>query len=219
MVDAALNVAAEQVIEYSAYGALLERAGNRGPAAAPQNLYRTNEIDEFGRARLLGRDRRGDRRAVGGAARGARAAGLGDGPGARRPQRAARAPRPHRRAPRRRGVRQRTGDEIVERLWDAGVPVAKVMQPHRQTELPQLAFRGFFEEVDHPVNAPRQHSTLPMRLSRGPHRLHARPAPLLGEHNRELLSELGLTDDEIAELEADGVIGDAPAMHGSKAKT
>ena len=50
MVDAALNVAAEQVIEYSAYGALLQRDGNRGPTAAPQNLYRTNEIDEFGRA-------------------------------------------------------------------------------------------------------------------------------------------------------------------------
>ena len=39
MVDAAINVAAEQVIEYSAYGALLERDGNRGPTAAPQNLY------------------------------------------------------------------------------------------------------------------------------------------------------------------------------------
>src|SRR5258707_8752998 len=49
MVDAALNIAAEQVIEYSAYGAVLHRAGNRGPVAAPQNLYRTNEIDEFGR--------------------------------------------------------------------------------------------------------------------------------------------------------------------------
>ena len=32
MVDAGLNVAAEQVIEYSAYGALLTRDGNRGPA-------------------------------------------------------------------------------------------------------------------------------------------------------------------------------------------
>ena len=30
MIDAALNIAAEQVIEYSAYGALLQRAGNRG---------------------------------------------------------------------------------------------------------------------------------------------------------------------------------------------
>ncbi|HUM00577.1 MAG TPA: CoA transferase, partial [Mycobacterium sp.] len=41
MVDAAINIAAEQVIEYTAYGALLQRAGNRGPAAAPQNLYHT----------------------------------------------------------------------------------------------------------------------------------------------------------------------------------
>ncbi|HKV19378.1 MAG TPA: CoA transferase, partial [Mycobacterium sp.] len=49
MVDAALNVAAEQVIEHSAYGNLLQRQGNRGPAAAPQNLYRTCELDEFGR--------------------------------------------------------------------------------------------------------------------------------------------------------------------------
>ena len=49
MVDAAANIAAEQVVEYSAYGALLERAGNRGPTAAPQNLYRSADIDEFGR--------------------------------------------------------------------------------------------------------------------------------------------------------------------------
>ena len=49
MVDAALNVAAEQVIEHSAYGNLLQREGNRGPTAAPQNLYRTSELDEFGR--------------------------------------------------------------------------------------------------------------------------------------------------------------------------
>ena len=46
MVDAALNVAAEQVIEYSAYGALLARDGNRGPTAAPQNLYLAADADE-----------------------------------------------------------------------------------------------------------------------------------------------------------------------------
>src|SRR6478735_779179 len=38
MVDAALSVAAEQTVEYSAYGARLERDGKRGPAARPQNL-------------------------------------------------------------------------------------------------------------------------------------------------------------------------------------
>jgi crotonobetainyl-CoA:carnitine CoA-transferase CaiB-like acyl-CoA transferase len=110
---------------------------------------------------------------------------------------------------------QRTGDEIVEALWRHGVPVAKVMQPHRQSELPQLIARGFFEDVDHSVNARTRHSTLPFTSSRGPDRVHLRPAPLLGQHNRELLSELGLTEAEIAALEAQGVIGIAPAMHGA----
>ncbi|SOJ57242.1 Formyl-CoA:oxalate CoA-transferase [Mycobacterium simulans] len=86
------------------------------------------------------------------------------------------------------------------------------MQPHRQTELAQLTFRGFFEVVDHPVNGPARLSTVPMRLSGGPCRFHTRPAPLLGQHNHEVLAELGLTDSQIAELEADGVIGRAPAM-------
>jgi crotonobetainyl-CoA:carnitine CoA-transferase CaiB-like acyl-CoA transferase len=39
MVESALNVAAEQVIESSAYGNLLHRDGNRSPLAAPQGLY------------------------------------------------------------------------------------------------------------------------------------------------------------------------------------
>ena len=49
MVEAAANVAAEQVVEFSAYGALLGRAGNRGPCAAPQNLYQAAGPDDFGR--------------------------------------------------------------------------------------------------------------------------------------------------------------------------
>jgi crotonobetainyl-CoA:carnitine CoA-transferase CaiB-like acyl-CoA transferase len=48
MVDAALNVTAEQVVEHAAHGALLGRDGNRGPTAAPQNLYLTPDVDEAG---------------------------------------------------------------------------------------------------------------------------------------------------------------------------
>ena len=62
------------------------------------------------------------------------------------------------------------------------------------------------------MNAVAPHSTLPMRFSSGPHRFHRRHAPLLGEHNREVLSELGLTEPEIDELEANGVIGRAVAI-------
>ena len=37
---------------------------------------------------------------------------------------------------------------------------------------------------------------------------HRGPAPTLGQHNHEVLSELGLSDADIAALERDGVIGD-----------
>ncbi len=206
MVDAALSIAAEQVIEYSAYGALLQRSGNRGPTAAPQNLYRTNETDEFGRldswvALAVETD--------------AQWAGLcealghppwttSDGLTTASGRRARHDLLDDHLA---RWCGERTANEIVDMLWAHGVPVAKVMQPHRQTELPQLSARGFFEPVDHPVNPPTPHSTLPFRSSRGPQRVHTASAPLLGEHNAEVLRELGLDDEEISRLEADGIIG------------
>jgi crotonobetainyl-CoA:carnitine CoA-transferase CaiB-like acyl-CoA transferase len=215
MVDAALNIAAEQVIEYSAYGALLERDGNRGPAAAPQNLYRSLDIDEFGRADswvavavttdeqwLLLRD------AIG-RPDWAMEAALETVEGRRAQHDLI---DEHLSA----WCGQRSSADIVDCLWGAGVPVGKVMQPHRQTEIPQLAFRDFFEEVGHPINKAAPHSTLPMRMSRGPARFHTSPAPLLGEHNHELLAELGLTDEEIAGLETDGVIGRVPGARGAK---
>lgn len=209
MVDAALHIAAEQVIEYSAYGALLQRDGNRGPTAAPQNLYRTADIDEFGRldcwvAIAVATDGQWE------ALRDA----LGQPAWAADPELATVAGRreQHDLIDSRLGAwcAERSGDEIVESLWPAGVPVARAMQPHRQAELPQLAHRGFFEEAAHPVNPAVRHSTLPVRSTHGPKRFHRRPAPLLGEHNHELLRELGLSDAEIAALEADGVIGNAP---------
>ncbi len=206
MVDAALNIAAEQVIEYSAYGELLQRDGNRGPTAAPQNLYRSAEPDEFGRddswvAIAVQTDAQWE----------ALRAALGSPDWSADPalsvvegRRAAHDVLDEHLAA---WCRTRTGDEIVENLWAAGVPVAKVMQPHRQTELPQLRHRRFFEHVGHPVNPVAPYSTLPVTLANGPAAFHREPAPLLGEHNHVVLSGLGLSDEEIAVLVDDGVIG------------
>ncbi len=206
MVDAAVSVAAEQPIEFSAYGAVLARDGNRGPCAAPQNLYQVAGPDEYGRddcwvAIAVATDEQWvSLRRV-----------LGEPDWAADPALATAAgrAREHDRidAFLQEWCRARSADEVVERLWDAGVPVGKVVQPHRQPELSQLEFRSFFEEVQHPVIGRSRYSTLPMRFSRGPERLHERHAPLLGEHNEELLGELGLTRSEIDALEADGIIG------------
>ena len=216
MVDAALNIAAEQVIENSAHGVLLQRDGNRGPTAAPQNLYQSSELDEFGRddswvAIAVQTDTQWD----------ALRAALGH-PDWSTPdelstfagRRAAHDVLDEHLAA---WCRSRTGDEIVETLWGAGVPVAKVMQPHRQTELPQLRHRRFFEHVGHPVNIAAPHSTLPVTLANGPAAFHREPAPLLGEHNHEVLHELGLSEQEIAVLAEDGVIGTEPGKGGRKA--
>jgi crotonobetainyl-CoA:carnitine CoA-transferase CaiB-like acyl-CoA transferase len=206
MVDAALNIAAEQPIEFSAYGALLERAGNRGPTAAPQNLYKVAGPDEHGRddgwvAIAVATDEQWN----------ALRSALGDPPWAADPELATQSGRvrAHDRIDTLLGewCRARSANDIVAALWEAGVPVGKVMQPHDQPDLPQLAARGFFEELDHPVIGTSRYSTLPMRFSRAKGRIHRRHAPLLGEHNGELLTALGLTPVEQAALEADGVIG------------
>jgi crotonobetainyl-CoA:carnitine CoA-transferase CaiB-like acyl-CoA transferase len=209
MVDAALNVAAEQVIEHSAYGNLLQREGNRGPTAAPQNLYRTSELDEFGRpddwvAIAVATDEQWQNliAALGDPAWATDE--LADVAGRRRNHDAIDEHLS-------RWCATRTADVIVETLWDAGVPVAKVMQPHRLGDLPQLVHRGFYELLEHPVNAAARHSTLPMRISSGPRRIHRTAAPLLGQHNHEVLSGLGYSDDEITELEDEAIIGTAPA--------
>jgi crotonobetainyl-CoA:carnitine CoA-transferase CaiB-like acyl-CoA transferase len=215
MVDAALNIAAEQVIEYSAGGALLHRDGNRGPAAAPQNLYQSAELDEFGRddswvAIAVQTDAQWD----------ALCAALGHpawtADARLRTVAGRRAAHDVLDAHLAAWCRGRTGDQIVEILWAAGVPVAKVMQPHRQTELPQLRHRRFFEYVGHPVNVASPHSTLPVNLADGPTAFHREPAPLLGEHNHEVLSALGLSDDEILTLAQDGVIGTEPGKAGPR---
>ena len=207
MVDAALNVTAEQVIEHSAYGALLMREGNRGPCGAPQNLYQAAGPDEHGRddswvAIAVASDDQW---------RALRAA-LGNPEWSSDPKLESPTGRvqEHDRIDAMLGewCRARPADEIVDLLWPAGVPVGKVVQPHHQPDLPPMEFRQFFEELHHPVIGPSRYSTLPMRFSRGPERWHRRHAPLLGEHNAELLGSLGLSRTEIESLEADGVIGE-----------
>ena len=47
MIEAALNAAAEQVVEHGASGTVLTRHGNRGPLAAPQNVYACEGHEEW----------------------------------------------------------------------------------------------------------------------------------------------------------------------------
>ncbi len=71
---------------------------------------------------------------------------------------------------------------------------------------PHLNERGYFIEVEHPVAGKTTHPGAPFRMERAGYE-QRRPAPLLGQHNADILGgRLGLSPEEIARLEAAGVI-------------
>ena len=208
MIDAALSITAEQLIEQSANGVLLQRAGNRGPVAAPQNLYRADGTDEFGNDDLWVALAVCDD-----AQWGAVVDIVGDAELADDRFATADGRREHHDA-----IDEllapwfvaRKPEEAVDALWSAGVPVAKVMLPHRQPDIEQFDARGFHERVEHPMYDSYRQSTLPFRWPGAPTTLTTRHAPLLGEHNEEVLTGIGVTSDELARLEEAGVIGTKP---------
>ncbi|HWW43903.1 MAG TPA: CoA transferase, partial [Acidimicrobiia bacterium] len=93
----------------------------------------------------------------------------------------------------------------------AGVPASVVAPTGSAHDNVQFAHRGFLQPLVHAVTGRTGYPGFPMRFSLfGPH-LYASPPPLLGEHNAEVLSALGLTAGEIDDLGAAGIIGDRPA--------
>jgi formyl-CoA transferase len=67
-----------------------------------------------------------------------------------------------------------------------------------------LLARDMIVEVEHPVRGRYLTAGNPIKLSASPTKITA--APLLGEHSREVLAELGFDDASIRGLEADGAI-------------
>ncbi len=95
---------------------------------------------------------------------------------------------------------------IEERLAVAGVPASVCQRPSDLYRDPQLAARGFFVTLDHPEMGPTPYDGLVTHFSAKREMLHG-PAPLLGQHTHQVLSRfLGMSDAEIANLAAAGVL-------------
>jgi len=178
MVESALNVAAEQVVEHGATGEVLGRDGNRSVVADPQGVYRCDGEDRWlAVAAATDEQRRALHQVIGGA----------DDVEA--------------------WCAPLDADEAAGLLVRAGVPAAVVIPTRDVVHNPQVRHRGLFEAVDHPLTGTHELPGMPFRFSRVDRWIH-RPAPTLGQHNDEVLAEAGLDAEAIASLRANHVIAD-----------
>lgn len=199
-IEVGAAVAAEPVIEYSMTGRVRPREGNRDRSLV-QGVYPTAEADEW--VALSVRDDADWAALAGVLARpdlledprfatqrdrlthhDAVDELIADWTGARRP------------------------DDAVTELGVQGVPAERVLTADRMYDSDQLAARGFYADIEHPITGLHRYPGWPFRITPGPRRHHRTPPPTLGQHNEEILTALGLAADEITALRDRRVIGE-----------
>ncbi len=94
----------------------------------------------------------------------------------------------------------------IDRLNAAGVPCGKVLSVAEVLEDPQVKAQDMVIEVDHGARGVVRMVGFPVKLSGTPARLR-RPAPELGAHTGEVLTEAGFSAAEIAGLRERRVVG------------
>ncbi|MFN8661773.1 MAG: CoA transferase [Thermomicrobiales bacterium] len=100
----------------------------------------------------------------------------------------------------------RTTDEWLELLLAEDIWCAPVNDFAGVEADPQVAENEMIVEWEHPTAGRVRGVGIPVKYSETPGTIE-RPAPLLGEHSTELLREFaGYSDEEIADLEAQGAI-------------
>jgi len=101
--------------------------------------------------------------------------------------------------------RERTAAELLSLLGDADVPCAQVRFPEEIYDDEHVAANGLMLTLEHPVVGPLRMPASPVRMSETPTSVPSAP-PVLGAAGPDVLRELGVPDDEIEALLAEGVL-------------
>jgi crotonobetainyl-CoA:carnitine CoA-transferase CaiB-like acyl-CoA transferase len=202
MMEANATFIGDALLEEAANGRVRPRLGNHHLRIAPHNIYPARDgrwlalsADDEAAWRALCRhigrpDLIGDRRFADMAARKAHEAQLDEVIAA--------------------WAREQDADAAAAALRALGLCAAPMLDTRTVLANEQLRARGFFVMVEHPEAGRHPQAGVPWQFSRTPASV-TRPAPMLGEHSREVLAGfLGVTDAEYEELVACGVTGDMP---------
>ena len=100
-------------------------------------------------------------------------------------------------------------EDLFHKLQTAGICAAPLNDPFDALSDRHLREVGFFEQMTVEGIGTHRYPGLTFTMSRTPNQLRT-PPPKLGEHNREIYCDLlGYSADELAELEASGLVGDS----------
>ncbi|MEW6099893.1 MAG: CoA transferase [Pseudomonadota bacterium] len=194
--EAVFNCMESLLPEYSAFGVVREPAGSALPGIAPSNAYACrdgwvlvagNGDSIFKRLmHAIGRDDLGQDPALAtNVGRVARVQEIDDAIGA--------------------WTQERTVTQVLEALADAQVPAGRIYTAKDIAEDPHYRARGMIEQVvTHEGLAVEVPGVVP-KLSETPGAIRRR-APALGQDTEAVLEEVGLTDEQIAQLRARGVV-------------
>jgi crotonobetainyl-CoA:carnitine CoA-transferase CaiB-like acyl-CoA transferase len=97
----------------------------------------------------------------------------------------------------------RTSADWLALFEEIGLPAGPVLNMLEMQADPHVIARGMIVELDHPKAGKTKALGLPVKFSETPG-IVRRPAPLFGQHTREVLGEVGLSADDIERLVAEG---------------
>jgi crotonobetainyl-CoA:carnitine CoA-transferase CaiB-like acyl-CoA transferase len=106
----------------------------------------------------------------------------------------------------------KTRDEWFEFFHGKDIPIGKVYALDELATDRQLLHREMFIELDHPLEGKVKQPGISVKLSETPGRIR-RIGPALGEHTREILTEMGYGEEDIGRLQKEGAIPTAMPNH------
>ena len=114
-------------------------------------------------------------------------------------------------------TRQFSREQLVERLIAADVLTAPINDVEDVVKDPQIQHNRMIVTTDHPTLGPVDVTGVPIRFYDTPGSIRRHP-PLLGEHTREILEEVGYSPEDIDALAAAGLVADHEEIQRLKAE-